>query len=178
MHNRIWVAALIACAVGGAQAAVLPESGRLFGPGQYNVTLPAVPGTNVFSESLAFTGVAQDSVLTARLFGITSGASTLTGTRFNLSTGATDTFQVSRQIVTDGLLFDLGALKASEIGFSPKGYVLQLSGTLAPEALGTGVSLQLFVRPPIPEPGTWALMGLGLVGLFAVGRQRAGADTQ
>ncbi len=172
MNTRIWAAALIACAASGTQAALsVPDFGTLT-PGDYTVSIPGFTGTSSFSYQLAF-GVAQDSVLTGNLTGISSGASTFNQVRFNESTGAMDTTQVSRQVVFEGRDFNLGTVGASLPGISPSSFVLKLSGSLTEAAaMAGGATLTLTVRA-VPEPGTWALMGLGLVGLFVAGRRRA-----
>jgi len=61
--------------------------------------------------------------------------------------------------------------------FVDKPFVIQVVNNSASAIVGDlnlKLSVGVSARPPVPEPGTWALMGLGLVGLHLVTRRRPG----
>ncbi len=73
----------------------------------------------------------------------------------------------------DGSFSFTGTVDAG-FGLTHLSYSLDVpSGTLATVQL-TSLSLTPY-KAAVPEPGTWALMGLGLAGLARVGRRRANA---
>ncbi len=152
---------LLSAAALDATAAVLPG---LLTPGDYSVTLPGLAGSSAFADKVQFT-LAQDSVLTGTLTGIAGSQGTLYATWFDETSGKTVSQQLFRSDLFDGVSFTMGTVGATLPGIAPKTYLLQLSGSLSDAALVDGALFKLSVASAVPEPGTWALMGLGLVGV-------------
>lgn len=138
-------------------------------------TLTFDPAGGVNGMSTLFTGATS-------LFGLDSfsDVQTLSPVDRLLGTDAADHLLIlsldSRRLVEigrDGTIFgslDLSGLTAQAI----EGVTVDENGNiyLVAEDSGTGNS-RLFVLAPVPEPGTWALLGAGAVGLLLVGRWRA-----
>ncbi|HEX5355040.1 MAG TPA: PEP-CTERM sorting domain-containing protein [Aquabacterium sp.] len=156
-----------------AAGATPPYLGDLGYGDQSIVIQPLAPSTNAFVYEARF-NLLHDSALTGVLTGIRSGAATVTESWFNEALGQTESRTWARTIAFDGQPFDLGTLPgtAGVVSISPSTYTISLSGVLSDNAAATGATFKLSVTQAVPEPGTWALMGLGLVGLTVARRRR------
>lgn len=177
--TSVMLAAVVASAsfstLAQAAGSALPYLGNL-GYGDQSIAIPPLaPSTNAFVYEAQF-NLLNDSALTGRLTGIRSGAATLTESWFNEASGQTESRTWARTIAFDGQPFDLGALPgtAGVVSISPSIYTISLSGVLS-DTTAAGATFKLSVAQAVPESGTWALMGLGLVGVAAVRRRSAQA---
>jgi hypothetical protein len=179
MHTKAMLATLMA---GAFTAPVFAQSTGAYSdlwlgnlsPGTYTAGVADdmfSPG--YFSRTVTF-GLYQDSEATATVSGMGGGTAVLTTRRFNETSGTYEYPVLAREVVTDGVAFKLGRLvdTANVVGISTSSYYLTLTSIMSSN-LNTkyGVLLNLQIAA-VPEPGTWALMGLGLVGVAVVARRR------
>lgn len=145
--------------------------------GDHSIVITPVtwgPSSNGFRSEVEFS-LANDSHLTGLLTGVRKGAGTLYERWFNELSGQMESHALNSVTILSDRPFDLGVLSESLVQTSAHTYVISLTNFLSDAGLSTGAGFTLSVQPAVPEPGTWALMGLGLVGVAAVSRRRARA---
>lgn len=145
--------------------------------GDHSTVIPPVtlaPSTNAFTSRIEFS-LANDSHLTGVLTGAGIGSATLYERWFNELTGDMELHSLKSVMVLNDRSFDLGLASESLVQTSAHTYGISMTNFFSDAGLKNGASFTLSVQPAVPEPGTWALMGLGLVGVAAVSRRRTQA---
>ncbi|MEY4765958.1 MAG: motif [Pseudomonadota bacterium] len=156
-------------AASAQSVAVFPPKLGMLTPGDYSFSLPIDQGE---WSQWSFV-VAVDSQVTAQFQGLEGGAAILASRSFSEATGKVTVTPLAQIMTFEGEPFSLGTIKGSQgtASISPVSYLLMLSSQASQAGLAAGqMTLNLKVTA-VPEPGTWALMGLGLVGL-AFARRR------
>lgn len=142
--------------------------------GDHRIVIPPVtlaPWTNAFNAKVEFS-LANDSQLTGVLTGVGTGSATLYERWFNESTGKQELLSLKSVMVFNEQPFDLGMAPESLVRTSAHIYDISLTNVFNDAGLTAGAGFTLSVRPAVPEPATWALMGLGLAGVAFVRRRR------
>jgi hypothetical protein len=174
MKFQFCLAAAMVLVSGMAQASTNFPSILSEGVNTIDISL-AGAGDTLFQEDVLFT-LGKTSQVTGTLSSV-NGAVTLLGVRAQRFSemGNSPIIQVTPVDVGGSSTFDLGKLMApTGIGFESGLYTLSLSGLTA--AGETGLRLSLNVSS-IPEPATWGMLALGMVGVAGVRRAKSQGAT-
>jgi hypothetical protein len=123
----------------------------------------------------------QAGLYTAHAMGIIGAGAGFVSANYEILSSQVTMLMVGQDLDASGVQWsglpssDSSALTPFELTFTNDGIDAKKGGFVAGAGAMGGVS---FEAVPVPEPGTWALMGLGLAGLMAISRQRRlGAKT-
>lgn len=174
MKFQFCLSAAMVLASGVAQATTNFSSILREGVNTIDISLANAGGT-LFQEDVLFT-LGKTSQVTGTLRGV-NGAAALLGVRAQRFSemGTSPIIQVTPVNVGGSSTFDLGQLWApTGIGFETGLYTLTLSGLSDVGATGLQLSLNVTL---IPEPSTWGMLALGLVGVAAARRAKTRSAT-
>lgn len=170
--GKTWLAAALAASFFSStsvMAAGTETFAGILAAGEYTFAAPPY-SQSIFIKQVTFQ-LAQDSVLAVSVTGTKFAGVSVATSQLNLSTGQVQYQELQPDVTLEpALTYTLGTFTANQ--YSGFNYFLEFRGTLASAALPAGGTIKLSVQP-VPEPGTWGLMALGLAGVAAASRRRS-----
>jgi PEP-CTERM motif len=178
MQTKAMLATFIAgvfAAPAFAQSAPSPDwSIGSLAPGNYTISVEdGLFSRGYFSRRLSF-GLKQDSEVWVTVNYMGAGTATLATRRVKEWYDYYEYPVLAHEVVADGVSFKLGNLAdtAHAVDAPTPYYYLTLTSFMSSEPKDFYYALVNLQVVAVPEPGTWALMGLGLAGVAVAARRR------